>query len=270
MRKERERLRKKRRRKYIVLWILFPIIAAAVAGVAVYFISKEDNDAIDALLEQEVSIDYIEETEDACPVPRPDIDEQLLTVNEYSRPGIKTEATRRIVIHYLANPRTTAQENHDNFESLKDLEDTYMSANYVVGLEGEIIQCVPDDEVAYASNSENSESISIENCHLDDTGKLNEETYYSLVHLTAYLTEKYGLGREDIIRHYDVTGKLCPKYFVEHEDKWEEFKDDVMKYREECRKKAEEKAAKAEEKASETEDVLAEYLESALTETESE
>jgi len=42
----------------------------------------------------------------------------------------------------------------------------------------------------------------------------------------------------------------------------------VMEYREECRKKAEEKAAKAEEKASETEDVLAEYLESALTEPE--
>ena len=30
-----------------------------------------------------------------------------------------------------------------------------------------------------------------------------------------------------MIRHYDVTGKNCPKYFVEHEDEWEQFKKDV-------------------------------------------
>ena len=30
-----------------------------------------------------------------------------------------------------------------------------------------------------------------------------------------------------VIRHYDVTGKNCPKYFVEHEDEWEQFKKDV-------------------------------------------
>ena len=30
-----------------------------------------------------------------------------------------------------------------------------------------------------------------------------------------------------MIRHYDVTGKICPKYFVEHEDAWEQFKADV-------------------------------------------
>ena len=41
--------------------------------------------------------------------------------------------------------------------------------------------------------------------------------------------------REHIIRHYDVTGKECPLYYVEHEDKWEEFRDDVMNYIEECK-----------------------------------
>ena len=30
-----------------------------------------------------------------------------------------------------------------------------------------------------------------------------------------------------MIRHYDVTGKICPKYFVDHEDAWELFKGDV-------------------------------------------
>ena len=32
------------------------------------------------------------------------------------------------------------------------------------------------------------------------------------------------------IRHYDVTGKDCPKYFVEHEDAWVQFRQDVQEY----------------------------------------
>jgi len=30
-----------------------------------------------------------------------------------------------------------------------------------------------------------------------------------------------------VIRHYDITGKICPKYFVENEDAWKQFKSDV-------------------------------------------
>ena len=172
-------------------------------------------------------------------VPRPDIDEQLLTINDYSRPGEKVDSVDYVVVHYLANPKTTAQQNHDYFESLKDLKDVSMSANFIVGLEGEIIECVPPGEIAYASNSMNHLSVSIENCHLDTTGRFTENTYQSLVHLTAWLVDKYGLDRDHIIRHYDVTGKECPLYYVEHEDKWEEFKDDVMNYIEECREAAE-------------------------------
>ncbi|HWT75154.1 MAG TPA: N-acetylmuramoyl-L-alanine amidase, partial [Mobilitalea sp.] len=50
----------------------------------------------------------------------------------------------------------------------------------------------------------------------------------SLVSLTSALCETFHLKENDIIRHYDVTGKLCPLYFVEHEDAWLAFKDDVM------------------------------------------
>lgn len=245
------RKRKGRIRKYIILWVLFGLVAAGLVALAILLFPGKD-DTLDTLLEQDPSIEYIEER--PLYVPRPDIDVQLLTVNEYSRPGIQTDGIENIVIHYLANPGTTAQQNHDYFESLKDLKNTYMSANYVVGLEGEIIQCVPDDEIAYASNNKNSTSISIENCHEDESGRFTQETYDSLVKLTAYLSEKYDLGRDDIIRHYDVTGKMCPLYFVEHEDKWEEFKDDVIAYREQC---AQERRAQEQD----TEDELAAYLE---------
>ena len=47
---------------------------------------------------------------------KPDIDVQLLAVNEYSRPGTEVEKIRGIVIHYTANPGSTAQNNRDYFE----------------------------------------------------------------------------------------------------------------------------------------------------------
>lgn len=78
---------------------------------------------------------------------RPEIDVQLLDINEYSRPGIESDGITGIVIHYTANPGSTAQENRDYFEGLKDTHETSASSNFVVGLEGEIIQCVPTWEV---------------------------------------------------------------------------------------------------------------------------
>ena len=41
---------------------------------------------------------------------------------------------------------------------------------------------------------------------------------------------RYDLGTDDVIRHYDVTGKACPKYYVENEDEWLIFKEDLLSY----------------------------------------
>ena len=41
---------------------------------------------------------------------------------------------------------------------------------------------------------------------------------------------RYNLPTDDVIRHYDVNGKNCPKYFVEHEDAWLAFKTDLLAY----------------------------------------
>lgn len=158
---------------------------------------------------------------------KPDIDVELLTVNPYSRPGKKTEKINGIVMHYTANPGATAMDNRNYFEGLKDSHETKTSSNFIVGLDGEIVQCVPTWEVAYASNDRNSDTVSIECCHPDESGKFNQKTYKSMVELTAWLCLKFGLTQEDVIRHYDVTGKNCPKYFVEDEKVWEQFKEDI-------------------------------------------
>ena len=158
---------------------------------------------------------------------QPEIDVQLLDVNPYSRPGTEIEKINGIVVHYTTNPGSTAQENRDYFNGLKDSHETEASSNFIVGLNGEIIQCVPTWEMAYASNSRNIDTVSIECCHPDESGKFTDETYRSLVQLTAWLCVKFDLTEEQVIRHYDVTGKNCPRYFVENEEAWEEFKTNV-------------------------------------------
>ena len=160
-------------------------------------------------------------------VGAPPFDVELLDVNEYSRPGISLEQINGIVIHYTANPGSTAQNNRDYFEGLKDSHETKVSSHFVVGIEGEIVLCIPSLEIAYASNSRNSDTLSIECCHTDKTGEFTEATYTSLVRLTGWLCYRFNLTSEDVIRHYDVTGKICPKYYVDHPDAWEQFKADV-------------------------------------------
>ena len=157
----------------------------------------------------------------------PDIDVQLLDVNPYSRPGIESNGITGIVIHYTANPGSTAQDNRDYFNGLQYSQETSASSNFAVGLDGEIIQCVPTWEVAYASNDRNYDTVSIEVCHPDESGKFTDKTYRSLVQLTAWLCVKFDLTADDVIRHYDVTGKNCPKYFVENEEAWAAFKENV-------------------------------------------
>ena len=160
-------------------------------------------------------------------VEKPEIEKKFLTPNKYSRPEIALEEVKGIVVHYTGNPGSTAIGNRNYFENLRIKKTTYASSHFVVGLDGEIIQCLPLDEISYASNERNVDTIAIETCHPDETGKFNEKTYQSLVHLTGWLCSRYQLTSEDVIRHYDITGKMCPLYFVEHEDAWQQFKLDV-------------------------------------------
>lgn len=161
-------------------------------------------------------------------LPPIDLTVKLLDPNPYSRPGISLERVKGIVVHYTANPGTDAMANRNYFNNLPSInrkkeKDTYASSHFVIDIDGEIVQCIPTNEIAYASNDRNKDTISIECCHRRKSGKFTSQTYESLVELTTYLCLKFGLTEDDIIRHYDITGKNCPKYFVEHPDAWNQF-----------------------------------------------
>ena len=118
---------------------------------------------------------YMEITGADIDAAKPDIDVQLLTVNEYSRPGTKTERINGIVIHYTANPGSTAMQNRNYFEGLKDSHITKASSHFIVGLDGEIVQCIPTWEEAYASNDRNPDTVSIETCHPNEDGNIHRQ-----------------------------------------------------------------------------------------------
>ena len=155
------------------------------------------------------------------------IDSQIIDVDGASRNGYKLKGIKDIVVHYVGNPGTTAQQNHDFYAG----DQSNVSSHFVVGLDGEIIQCIPINEWSAASNWRNNDTISIEVCHPDETGKFKKKTYSSLVKLVAWLENVCDIDESHVIRHYDITKKECPRYFVLHEDKWKTFKKNVEKYR---------------------------------------
>lgn len=209
--------RKKRRRKIVMRRIIVTLLTAVIAvsltycGIAIYGIFNPQ-------IYESKKVEKAKETQ------IPDwIDVQLIHKHSTARTGFKLKDIKNVVIHYVGNPATTAQNNRDYF----DKWDTDVSSHFVVGLEGEIIQCVPLYERSAASNDRNKDTISIEICHPDESGKFNDETYDSVIKLTAWLLNEFSLDETDVIRHYDITGKICPKYYVENEDEWLKLKEDV-------------------------------------------
>lgn len=204
--------KRKRKRKLIVVFLIMLVIILLV-GAVVWKIN---------------SYNHTKKIKNLAEIQMPSwIDSQIIDVDGVSRNGEKLKAVNDIVVHYVGNPGSTAQQNHDFYAGSQ----SSVSSHFIVGLEGEIIQCIPLDEWSAASNWRNNDTISIEVCHPDDTGKFNKKTYNSLVKLVAWLENVCELEESHVIRHYDITGKECPRYFVQHEDEWTKFKACVENYR---------------------------------------
>ena len=170
-----------------------------------------------------------------------------MTVNPFSRPGKKLLPVKGVVLHWVGNPGTSALQTRAYFEGLKNQslnnpKAAFASAHFVVGLEGEIVQCLPLDEMAYHVGARvytpeatgrfghypNNCTIGIELCHPARDGKFTPETWMSAAELAALLLKRFGLETETCLwTHNAVTLKDCPKYFVEHPEAFERFKLDV-------------------------------------------
>ena len=163
------------------------------------------------------------------------IKEMFITPNPYSRPQKKIGQIKNIVIHWIGNAGTTVENNAKYFDGLKVGKKNsagdyiYASSHYIIGNDGVVVRCVPESEVAYHASKANSYSIGVEVCHPDNTGKYTDAAYKVLIELLVDLCKRYKLEpTQAIIRHYDVTGKDCPRYYVKNPNEWKKLKQDVV------------------------------------------
>lgn len=155
------------------------------------------------------------------------IQKKLTLIN---RTIAKNRKIEYIVIHYVGAV-SSAKNNVDYFYD----KDRQSSAHYFVD-EKSIWQCVEDTNIAwhcggakkYFSNCRNSNSIGIELCcKKDKAGKwyFEDKTLENATEFVRSLMNKYNVKFENIIRHYDVTHKVCPKPFVDDAKYWNKFKE---------------------------------------------
>lgn len=159
-------------------------------------------------------------------------------ISKYNYNSGSTSRIKWIVIHYVG-ATGGAEANCKYFAG------GYRgaSAHYFVGFDGEIWQSVEDKNIAWSVGAKsykhatcrNSNSLSIEMCCKKKSGTGEKGWYFkdatvnSTVELTKYLMKKYGIDADHVIRHYDVTGKICPGPYVYNntEHTWTKFKSAI-------------------------------------------
>lgn len=160
---------------------------------------------------------------------------------------------RAIVVHYVGNPGSGATGNWNYFCSNK----YNASAHEIIEMDGDVFLCIPENEranhagvksgadlkkvaVELLKGNPNAYSYGIELCHEDQTGQITKETREALILRLVYLCKKYNLNpRTQIVRHFDINGKDCPRWFVSNPDEWEKLKKEVAEEMEENWKRAE-------------------------------
>lgn len=148
-----------------------------------------------------------------------------------------------LVLHYVG-AAGTAEQNAAYYGSTADIG---ASAHYFVGHDGQVWQSVEEHDTAWHCGAKryrhptcrNGNAIGVELC-CRRRGDLpagaaatqgwyfEPETVDSAVALCRDIVGRYGLGREQVLRHYDVTGKVCPAPFVYDGESWAAFLDRVF------------------------------------------
>ena len=149
-----------------------------------------------------------------------------------------TSQIKYLILHYTANDGDHDEGNATYYKN----NVVEASAHYFVD-DDSITRSVPDDRVAWAVGGKkwadcaktgggtmygiitNTNSLSVELCDTQRDGTLmaTEATLARAVQLCKALMARYNIPISRVYRHFDVTGKYCPAYFMDAR-KWAEFK----------------------------------------------
>ncbi|ULN60184.1 N-acetylmuramoyl-L-alanine amidase [Bacillus velezensis] len=178
---------------------------------------------------------------------------QYIDINKWTRPGIKNNGVKKLVVHYTANPGAPAANHYRYFgqtlpaqnRNLSEKKQTFASAHIFVD-RTEAICIIPLNEVAYHANdvqqivngqpyrgvaalkpNANFLSIGVELC-IEKNGTFHPDTIARAEQVCAELCKKFKLDPiNDIVRHYDITHKICPAPWVSRSQGFTDFKNGV-------------------------------------------
>jgi len=170
-----------------------------------------------------------------------------VSISKTNHGGIRSlTGIKYIVVHYTGNDGDTCNGNINYYKS----PNRGASANYFVDDTG-VYRAVPDNTIAwhcggtlwkdYKSTgggklykvATNTNSIGIEICDVNRNGKydISNKTRNNVLELVIRLMGLYRIDINHVIRHFDVTGKYCPRYWCPpygSNDDGNKFKSDVQ------------------------------------------
>jgi peptidoglycan hydrolase-like protein with peptidoglycan-binding domain len=147
---------------------------------------------------------------------------------------------KAIVIHWVANPNTSAIRNRNYWENLG----SGVSAHEIIDLDGTVVLCVKSSIMCYHVGSPkgytkealkrlgtypNNCTYGIETTHIDWAGRMTPATYNALVERTAQRVKEFNLTANDVWTHHEIVGayKDCHRWFTANPTEWAAFKKRV-------------------------------------------
>lgn len=128
--------------------------------------------------------------------------------------GRQGNRIRKIVVHYTG----TEASAHNNLLYFSR-SSAGASAHYFIDKDGTLRQLVSEGDTAWHAGhwATNLCSVGIE--VVSGGADFTEAQINTLATLVADIRSRCGVSADDVIRHYDVTGKLCPAPYVDG-SKW--------------------------------------------------
>jgi N-acetylmuramoyl-L-alanine amidase len=186
---------------------------------------------------------------------RMNMTEKLLdATNTYARPGRKLKEKKAVILHWVGVGGQRAASVWNFFNGTTKEKGHYSSAHYIIDIDGSILHCIPDDEVAYhcgssqpvskdskqiytdwarshigehycnPENSPNNATIGIEMCVTNSAGDFDPRTLEAASELVTHLCGKYKIKKENIGTHKLVVGwKDCPLLWSTHPEEFQKF-----------------------------------------------
>lgn len=183
-----------------------------------------------------------------------------LIIMSRGRPGRKLRECLAVVMHGSDKPNMRAKTLWEHYNDPN--KKVVSSIHYIVDLNGDILRCIPEDEIAYHIWTKHNKealdidsnrkytnwardklgfyahkieqtspdfcTISIEMCETDRAGHFTEQTYWAAVWLAADVLHRNRIGADRLTTHWGITGhRRCPKLWCEEPRRFEKFQTDV-------------------------------------------